>query len=230
MHRRFGVWRCSVVFLIGDRRRPASSGGGAACRRRACRHDPRGTAAARAGMRKRRRAVFAGVARRRQGQPQFPGAHAPRPLRGAAQRERGSGSRSRSQPRAAAARGRGQRRHRAACHLRLPRPFLPDHRLPRRPRLDAALLHAHARPALARARACASLHAVPVSTEFLEDGALRSHGGGASLRRADRARRAGGRHAHRRLVRRAAKRRCSARARHNATPASCTWTCTMETC
>ena len=43
-----------------------------------------------------------------------------------------------------------ERRHRAAGDLRGARPLLPDHRLRRRPAVDAALLHAHARPAFAR--------------------------------------------------------------------------------
>ena len=42
-----------------------------------------------------------------------------------------------------------------------------------------------------------SLHAVPCHRDFLEAAALRSHGGRAPLRRADRARRTVGRHAHR---------------------------------
>jgi aminoglycoside phosphotransferase (APT) family kinase protein len=56
------------------------------------------------------------------------------------------------------------------------RPVLPDHRLRRGPAVDASLLHAHARPALARQR-LRSLHALR-----RRRCALRSHGGRAPLR------------------------------------------------
>ena len=52
--------------------------------RRRCPHDRRETVAARAGLRRRRSAVSQELHRRRQGQSQFPGAHAPRPLRACA--------------------------------------------------------------------------------------------------------------------------------------------------
>ena len=66
--------------------RPAASSPGAgACQRAGGAGMIAGdAAAARAGLRRRRSAVFAGAHRRRQGQSQFPGAHAPRPLRACA--------------------------------------------------------------------------------------------------------------------------------------------------
>ena len=72
-------------------------------------------------------------------------------------------------------RGR-QRRHRAAGGLRGPRPFLPDHRLPRWPPVDAALLHAHARPAFARATPAGVAGRAAAAGR-----ALRSHGLRATL-------------------------------------------------
>ena len=54
---------------------------------------------------------LAGADRRRQGQSQFPGAHATRPLRGAPQRKHRVGPGSRSGARAGAAQRRGRRRH-----------------------------------------------------------------------------------------------------------------------
>ena len=88
---------------------------------------------------------------------------------------------------------RGRRRHRAARHLRLPRPLLPDHRLRRRAALDAALLHAHARPARRWASACARC------TRWRRRAVARfdPHGGRAPLRGTHRARRPGEGGAHR---------------------------------
>ena len=137
---------------------------------------------------------------------------------------RGSGPRSR--PRARAAHRGGQRRHRAASGLRGARPLLPDHRLPRRPAVDAALLHAHARPAFARASACARCRrcAPPPVARFDPIAAARRY---ADLIVAQRP---GRRRAHPVLV---SQRRRSAGARRldaSARRPSCTATCITATC
>ena len=153
--------------------------------------------------------------RRRQGQSQFPGAHAPRPIRRAAQREHRGGSRPRSRSRARAAHRGGERRHRAAGGLRGARSLLPDHRLRRRPAVDAALLHAHARPAFARP---APAHVARAGAAVGD--ALRSAGRRAPLCRPHRAaaiRDEGG--AHPVLVRPAAPKRWRAPASTQRAPA-----------
>ena len=136
---------------------------------------------------------------------------------------RRSGPRSRS--RAGAARGGGGRGHRAAGGLRGAGPLVPDHRIPRRSAVDAALLHAHARSAFARPTPA---HAALVDSSA--SGALRSAERRASLcrhHRAQRTRRSG---AHPVLVSQWRREPGAHRPAKSARRPSCTATCITATC
>src|SRR6188768_873716 len=82
----------------------------------------------------------------------------------------------------------------------MPGPFLPDHRLRRRPALDASLLHAHAGPAFARHAPAYAARAAGAIRFFIEAGAFRRQRGAAPLRGPDRAGRTTRVGARRRLV------------------------------